>query len=107
MNEAIKHDLVEFKVQCLKVFCYHGNKSTILLFNLIFRTTHEFSGKLYFVEIYKVSEKLWLFNLKRADFWLPNFGFKRSLLSLLKVSFQSRKSEFRVFSIVHLNIYNF
>ena len=23
---------VEFKVQCLKVFCYHGNKSTILLF---------------------------------------------------------------------------
>ena len=32
MNEAIKHDLVEFKVQCLKVFCYHDNKSTILLF---------------------------------------------------------------------------
>ena len=32
----------------------------------------------------KVSEKLWLFNHKRADFWLPNFGFKRSLLSLLK-----------------------
>ena len=31
-NEAIKHDLVEFKVQRLKVFCYHGNKSTILLF---------------------------------------------------------------------------
>ena len=31
-NEAIKHDLVEFKVQCLNVFCYHGNKSTILLF---------------------------------------------------------------------------
>ena len=22
------------------------------------------------------------FNYKRADFWLPNFGFKRSLLSL-------------------------
>ena len=31
-NEAIKHDLVEFKVQCFKVFCYHGNQSTILLF---------------------------------------------------------------------------
>ena len=30
-NEAIKHELVEFKVQCLKAFCYHGNKSTILL----------------------------------------------------------------------------
>ena len=27
--------------------------------------------------------KLWLFNHKRADFWLPTFGFKRSLLSLL------------------------
>ena len=31
-NEAIKYGLVEFKVQCLNVFCYHGNKSTILLF---------------------------------------------------------------------------
>ena len=31
-KEAIKHDLVEFKVQCLKIFCYHDNKSTILLF---------------------------------------------------------------------------
>ena len=34
-NQAIKQDLVEFKVQCWKVFCYHGNKSTILLFYLI------------------------------------------------------------------------
>ena len=50
-NEAIKHDLVEFKVQCLKVFCYHGNKSTILLLNSIFRATPEVSSKLYFVEI--------------------------------------------------------
>ena len=31
-NDAIRHELIEFKVQCLKVFCYHGNKSTILLF---------------------------------------------------------------------------
>ena len=31
----------------------------------------------------KEAEKLWLFNHKRADVWLPNFGFKRSLLSLL------------------------
>ena len=83
-NETMKHDLVEFKVQCLKVFCYHGNKSTILLFYSIFRTTLEVSSKLYFVEIWQASEKLWLFNHKRADFWLPNFGFKRSLLSLLK-----------------------
>ena len=65
------------------VFCYHGNKSTILLFHSIFRTTPEVSSELYFVEICQVSEKLWLFNHKRADFWLPNFGFKRSLLSLL------------------------
>ena len=85
-NEAIKHDLVEFKVQCLKVFCYHGNKYTILLFYLIFRTPPAVSSKLYFVETCQVLEKLWLFNHKRADFWLPNFGFKRSLLSLLKLN---------------------
>ena len=41
----------EFKVQCLKVFCYHGNKSTILLFYSIFRKTPEVSSKLYFVEV--------------------------------------------------------
>ena len=72
------------QVQCLEVFCYHGNKSTSLLFYSIFRTTPEVSIKLYFVEICQVSEKLWLFNHKRADFWFPNFGCKRSLLSLLK-----------------------
>ena len=33
-----------------KVFCYHGNQSTILLFYPIFRTAPE-SSKLYFVEI--------------------------------------------------------
>ena len=32
-NKAVKHDLVEFKVQCLKVFCCQVNKSTILLSN--------------------------------------------------------------------------
>ena len=73
-NEAIKHDLVEFKVQCLKVFCYHGNKSTILLFYSTFRTTPEVSSKLYFVEICRVSEKLWLFNYKElifgSKFWI-------------------------------------
>ena len=50
-NEAVKHDLVEFKVHCLKVFGYHGNKSTILPFNSILRTTPEVSTKLSFVEI--------------------------------------------------------
>ena len=65
-NQDIKLDLVEFKVQCLKVFCYHGNKSTILLFYSIFRATPEGSSKLYFVEICQVSEKLWLFNHKKS-----------------------------------------
>ena len=50
-NEYIKHDLVEFKVQCLKVFCYHGNKSTMLLFYSIFRTTPELSSKLSFLNM--------------------------------------------------------
>ena len=50
-NEAIKHDLVKFKVQCLKVFSYRGNKSTILLLYSIFRATLEVSSKLYLVEI--------------------------------------------------------
>ena len=34
---------------------YHGNKSTILLFYPIFRTTPEVSSKLYFVEISQTS----------------------------------------------------
>ena len=50
-NYPVKHDLVEFKVLCLKFFCCHGNKSTILVFNSIFRTTPEVSTKLSFVEI--------------------------------------------------------
>ena len=25
MRTRLFHDLVEFKIQCLKVFCYHGN----------------------------------------------------------------------------------
>ena len=54
-----------------------------LAFYSIFRTTPEISSKLYFVEIRQVSEKVWLFNHIRVDFWLLNFGFKRSLLSLL------------------------
>ena len=83
-KEMFNHHQFIYIYIFLKVFCYHGNKSTILLFYSIFRTTPEVSSKLYFVEICEVSEKLWLFNHKRADFWLPNFGFKRSLLSLLK-----------------------
>ena len=40
-------ELKDYKVQCLKEFCCHGNKSTILLFNSPFRKTPEVSTKLY------------------------------------------------------------
>ena len=63
---------VDFTVQCLKVFCYHGNKSTILLFKSMFRRTPEVSSKLYF-EISLVSNKLWLPNHRRADFLASKF----------------------------------
>ena len=57
----------------MKVLCHHGNKSTILLFNSIFRTTLEVSSKLSFVEISYVPEKLWLFNHRRAVFLASKF----------------------------------
>ena len=44
-----------------------------LAFNSIFRTTPEVSSKFYFVEISYVSEKVWLFNHKRADFLASKF----------------------------------
>ena len=50
-NEAVRHDFVKVKGKCLKVFCYHVNKFTILLFNSIFRIIPEVSTVLYFVEI--------------------------------------------------------
>ena len=46
-------------------------------------------------------KKLWLFNHKRADFWLPNFGFKRSLLSLLKP--WSNELDFSQYNMQHLS----
>ena len=64
---------LSLRFSVLKIFCCHGNKSTILPFNPIFRTTPEVSTKLYFVEICQVSEKLWLFNHKRADFLASKF----------------------------------
>ena len=63
-------------------FCYYGNKSAILLSYSIFKTTVDVSSKLDFVQVCQVSKKLWLFDHKRADFWLPNFGFKTSFLCL-------------------------
>ena len=63
-----------------------------LAFYSIFTTTPEVSSKLYFVEISQVSEKLRHFKHKRADFWLPNFGFKRSLLSLHKFTYFALRS---------------
>ena len=80
----IKHDLVEFKVQYLKVFCYHGNKFTILLFCSIFRTSPEVSGKLYFVEICYVSEKLWLLITKELIFDFQILALKDHFSAFLK-----------------------
>ena len=61
--------------------------------------------KLYFVEICQVLEKLWLFNHKRADFWIPNFGLKdhfsaslieREKIALLLLHATSKLFEFTV-----------
>ena len=41
----------------LKVFCFHEKKLAILLFNSIFRTTPEVSGKLYCIEVSQVSDR--------------------------------------------------
>ena len=57
----------------MKIVCGHYNKSTILLFNSIFRTTPGVSTKFYFVEISEVSEKLWPFYHKRADLLASKF----------------------------------
>ena len=78
-NEAIKHDLVKFKVQCLKVFCYHGNTSTILLFDSIFRTASEVSSKLYFGK----SQRSYGFLITEELTFLAS-KFWNTLLSLLK-----------------------
>ena len=92
-NEAVKHDLVEFQIQCLKVFCYHGNKSTILLFNLIFRTTPEVSTKLYFVEI--SLRDVMAFNRKGADFLASKFWiFFHFAASLTYIEFPDSSSNY-------------
>ena len=79
-NEAVKHDLVKSELQCLTVFCCHGNKSAILFFNSIFRTTLAVSG-----ETNLVLEKLWLFNHKRADFLSSKLWILLSLFSPFKI----------------------
>ena len=69
----------------------------MLLFYSIFRTTPEVSCKLYFVEICSVSGKLWLFNHKRADFGLPNFGLKdhfSASLTLAKITKSAQNVDF-------------
>ena len=85
VRAAVSTPMNALKVQCLKVFCYNGNKSTILLFNSSFRTTPEISTKLYFAEISEVLEKLWLFNHKTVDFLASKFWIFFSLFSLLNL----------------------
>ena len=82
----MKHDLVEFKVQCLKVFCYHSNNSTILLFIHFLEQLLKFLVNFTLLKYVKSQRSYNFLITKRAEFWLPNFGFKRSLLSLLKHS---------------------
>ena len=41
------------KLKCLNVFFYHSNKSTILIFYSIFRTTPEVSSKLTLLKYVK------------------------------------------------------
>ena len=72
-NKAIKHDLVEFKVQSLKAFGYHGNKSTILLFYSIFRTTHEVSSELKYI---RSQRKYGFLNTKELIFEFQSLDLK-------------------------------
>ena len=88
-NDAIKHDLVEFKVQCLKVFCYHGNKSTILLFYSIFRTTSEVSSKLYFVEYVKSQRNYGFLITKELIFGFQILDLKDHFSASLNVGLSS------------------
>ena len=62
----------------------------------IFRTTPEVSSKLYFVEICKVSEKLCLFNHKRADFWLPILDLKDHFSASLRVEINTSVNKDRL-----------
>ena len=54
-------------------------------FLIQFRTTPEVCTKLYFVEISLVTEKSWLFNHKKADFFAFQLLDCFSLCSLLKI----------------------
>ena len=72
--KAIKHHLVEFLCSMFEGLLLPWQQIYHLAFNSIFRKTPAVSSKLYFFEISQVSEKLWLFNHKRADFFASRFG---------------------------------
>ena len=67
-NEAIKHDLVEFKVECLNVFCYHGSKSTILLFIQLLEQFLNFLANFTLLKYVKSQRSYDLFNHKKLIF---------------------------------------
>ena len=71
-NEAIKHDLVEFKVQCLKVFRYHGNKLPSCFFIQFLEQLLKFL--VYFILLKYVNYMA--FSHKRADFGLQILDLK-------------------------------
>ena len=56
-------------------------------FNSIFRTTPEVSSKLTLLKYVKSQRSYGFLNHKRADFWLPNFGFKNDFSASLNVDF--------------------
>ena len=73
-NEAIKHDLVEFKVQCLKVFSYHGNKSAILLLIQFLEQLLKFLLNFTLLKYVKSQRSYGFLITEELIFWLPNFG---------------------------------
>ena len=67
-----------------EVLCYHGNKSTILLFYSIFIRTPEVSSKLYLLKYVKSQRSDGFLITKELIFGFQILDLKESLLSLLK-----------------------
>ena len=64
-------------------FCYLGNNLPSCFPIQFLEQLLEFLVNFTLLKYVKSQRNYGFFNHKRADFWLPNFGFKRSLLSLL------------------------
>ena len=86
-------------------------KQLLTLLRLIAHTN--FSLKNYSCELFNLTgtvrkvELISTFTIAVCESWNVSDKYTWDNAGDLKLSSQSRKSEFRVFSIVHLNIYNF